>query len=57
MQKSITSGVLFLSAGQYIGVPVEMCERLIFSMTVNTSRPLGEISLKPRALRCSRLQL
>jgi hypothetical protein len=34
MQKSITSGSLFRSVGQYVGLPVEKCLKLWCSRTV-----------------------
>ena len=45
IQKSIKSGSLFGSDGQYVGLPVDTCDRFIASMVLKSSRPFGEIIL------------
>ena len=47
----MTSEILFLSDGQYIGVPVEMYKSLIFIMTLNSSRHFGKLIVEPHKVR------
>ena len=46
-QKSIKSGSLFGSDGQYVGLPVDTSERFIANMVLKSSLSLGEIILHP----------
>jgi hypothetical protein len=49
-QKSIISGSLFRSVGQYVGSPVERCLKLWCSRTVWRVRPQGEIRREPQSV-------
>jgi hypothetical protein len=49
-QKSTRSGSLFLSDGQYVGSPVDRCFKLILSVALSISRPLGVMSLDPQSV-------
>jgi hypothetical protein len=49
-QKSTRSGSLFLSDGQYVGSPEDICFKLFFFNVLSTSRPLGEVSLNPQSV-------
>jgi hypothetical protein len=43
-QKSIRSGILFTSDGQYVGCPVERWVRLLLSIVLSRTRPRGVMS-------------
>jgi hypothetical protein len=49
-QKSIRSGSLFLSVGQYVGCLIDRCLKLVLSTVLSISRPLGHISLDPQSV-------
>jgi hypothetical protein len=48
--KSIKSGILFRSAGQYVGSPVDKYFRLSCLIAVRRFRPLGVINLDPQVV-------
>ena len=47
-QKSITSGNMFLSDDQYVGSPVETCNRFFAWMHLISSRPFGLMVREPQ---------
>jgi hypothetical protein len=48
--KTIRSGSIFLSDGQYVCFPVDIWVRLYLPVVFRTTRPLGEMSLDPQSV-------